>query len=133
MIDSILTSPHDYFILGLEWSRLEPRRENFVSNLEPVSLQLLIPKPFSYLTDSLVNKIYAYDYREGKIENRRVFINALEKGFREGTYCDGLCVDVEGGVWSARYAFFILTYSICSTNLRTQVGRFSNCTFHRGG
>jgi len=54
----------------------------------------------------MVNKIYAYDYRQGKIENRRVFINALEKGFSEGTYCDGLCVDSEGGVWSARYMFF---------------------------
>ncbi|KIM48124.1 hypothetical protein M413DRAFT_418212 [Hebeloma cylindrosporum] len=56
-----------------------------------------------YLTDSLVNKIYAYDYHQGKIENRRVFVNALEKGFPKGTYCDGLCVDIEGGVWSARW------------------------------
>ena len=103
--------------------------------LEYISLKLLSPSPklFSYLTDSLVNKIYAYDYCQGKIENRRVFINALEKGFPEGTYCDGLCVDTEGGVWSARYTFFPLTYSTCSTNLRTQVGRFSNCAFHQGG
>ena len=56
----------------------------------------------SYFTDSLVNKIYAYDYDDGKISNRRIFVDALEKGFAEKTYCDGLCVDDEGGVWSAR-------------------------------
>lgn len=49
-----------------------------------------------------MNKIYAYDYDDGKISNRRIFVDALEKGFAEKTYCDGLCVDDEGGVWSAR-------------------------------
>ncbi|PPR00488.1 hypothetical protein CVT24_005548 [Panaeolus cyanescens] len=56
-----------------------------------------------YFTDSLVNKIYAYDYNDGVLSNRRLFVDALEKGFPAGTFCDGLCVDTEGGVWSARW------------------------------
>ncbi|KAH9486855.1 Regucalcin [Psilocybe cubensis] len=56
-----------------------------------------------YFTDSLVNKIYAYDYNDGELSNRRVFVDAIEKGFAEKTYCDGLCVDKAGGVWSARW------------------------------
>ncbi|KAF8168018.1 regucalcin [Crassisporium funariophilum] len=56
-----------------------------------------------YLTDSLVNKIYAYDYKDGELENRRLFVDAIAKGFPDKTYCDGLCVDHEGGVWSARW------------------------------
>ncbi|PPQ88653.1 hypothetical protein CVT25_010229 [Psilocybe cyanescens] len=56
-----------------------------------------------YFTDSLVNKIYAYDYNEGELSNKRVFVDAIEKGFAEKTYCDGLCVDDAGGVWSARW------------------------------
>jgi len=56
-----------------------------------------------YFTDSLVNKIYAYDYKDGELRNRRLFIDAIEKGFLEKTYCDGLCIDVAGGVWSARW------------------------------
>lgn len=59
----------------------------------------------SYFTDSLVNKIYAYDYSDGELRNRRLFVDAIAKGFPEKTYCDGLCVDDEGGIWSARYAF----------------------------
>ena len=56
----------------------------------------------SYLTDSLVNRIYAYDYNDGKLSNRRDFVNALELGLPERTYPDGLCIDSEGGIWSAR-------------------------------
>jgi len=56
-----------------------------------------------YFTDSLVNKIYAYDYHDGDLHNRRLFIDAIEKGFMENTFCDGLCIDDEGGVWSARW------------------------------
>jgi len=60
----------------------------------------------SYFTDSLVNKIYAYDYNDGELRNRRLFVDAIAQGFPEKTYCDGLCVDNEGGVWSARYDTF---------------------------
>ncbi|KAF8807485.1 regucalcin [Phlegmacium glaucopus] len=56
-----------------------------------------------YFTDSLVNKIYAYDYNDGELNNRRLFVDAIAKGFPEKTYCDGLCVDDEGGIWSARW------------------------------
>ena len=51
----------------------------------------------------MVNKIYAYDYNDGELKNRRLFVDAIAKGFPEKTYCDGLCVDDEGGIWSARY------------------------------
>jgi sugar lactone lactonase YvrE len=49
-----------------------------------------------------VNNIFAYDYDDGQLTNRRLFVNALEKGFPEKTYCDGLCVDDQGCIWSAR-------------------------------
>ncbi|KAL5533889.1 hypothetical protein ACEPAG_349 [Sanghuangporus baumii] len=56
-----------------------------------------------YLTDSLVNRIYAYDYNDGKLSNRRLFIDALALGLPGGTYPDGLCIDNEGCIWSARW------------------------------
>jgi len=58
-----------------------------------------------YLTDSFVNKIYAYDYEDGKLSGRRVFVDPLSHGLPEGTYPDGLCIDNAGGVWSARSAY----------------------------
>ncbi|KAL5494897.1 hypothetical protein ACEPAI_359 [Sanghuangporus weigelae] len=56
-----------------------------------------------YLTDSLVNRIYAYDYNDGELSNRRLFIDALALGLPGGTYPDGLCIDNEGCIWSARW------------------------------
>ncbi|KAH9837125.1 uncharacterized protein C8Q71DRAFT_706698 [Rhodofomes roseus] len=57
-----------------------------------------------YFTDSLVNKIYAYDYEDGRLSGRRVFVDALSHGLlAEGTYPDGLCIDNAGGIWSARW------------------------------
>ncbi|KAF9460810.1 hypothetical protein BDZ94DRAFT_1290988 [Collybia nuda] len=56
-----------------------------------------------YFTDSLTNKIYAYDYNDGELSNRRVFVDAIAQGFPENTFCDGLCVDDKGYVWSARW------------------------------
>ncbi|KAF8591939.1 regucalcin [Ramaria rubella] len=58
-----------------------------------------------YFTNSLVNHIYAYDYdlETGQASNRRVFIDALAQGLPPGTFCDGLCIDAEGGIWSARW------------------------------
>lgn len=58
---------------------------------------------YSYLTDSLVNRIYAYDYNDGELSNRRVFVDPLAQGLPEGTFPDGLCFDSEGGIWSARF------------------------------
>jgi L-arabinonolactonase len=56
-----------------------------------------------YYTDSMAKVIYAYDYEPatGRIRNRRVFAQ-IPDGPREGTP-DGLAVDEEGCIWSARW------------------------------
>ncbi|KAG6829390.1 hypothetical protein H0H92_004658 [Tricholoma furcatifolium] len=46
--------------------------------------------------------IYAYDYDDGNLSNRRLFVDAIAMGMPEDSFCDGLCVDSEGGIWSAR-------------------------------
>ncbi|KXN89948.1 Regucalcin [Leucoagaricus sp. SymC.cos] len=56
-----------------------------------------------YFTDSLKNIIYAYDYDDGKLANRRIFVDAMALGLPKNTFCDGLCVDREGFVWSCRW------------------------------
>lgn len=54
-------------------------------------------------TDSFKNKILAYDYSEdGKAIRKTDFVDALAQGVPESTYPDGLCIDKDGGVWSAR-------------------------------
>ncbi len=54
-----------------------------------------------YYTDSMVRKIYAYDFDEGTgdISNRRVFVETPEG---EGMP-DGLTIDSEGFIWSAQW------------------------------
>ncbi|KAJ3879062.1 hypothetical protein F5051DRAFT_214467 [Lentinula edodes] len=56
-----------------------------------------------YFTDSFRNIIFMYDYdiQHGKLSNRRNFIEAKELGY--SGFCDGMCVDADGGVWSARW------------------------------
>lgn len=56
----------------------------------------------SYFTDSLKNIIYAYDYNDGQLSNRRVFIDAIALGLPKNSFADGLCIDNEGCIWSAR-------------------------------
>ncbi|KAJ7110125.1 SMP-30/Gluconolaconase/LRE-like region-domain-containing protein [Mycena epipterygia] len=56
-----------------------------------------------YFTDSRANLIFAYDYEDGNLTNRRLFVDAMALGLQENSYCDGLCVDTEGYVWSARW------------------------------
>ncbi|CAK5280561.1 unnamed protein product [Mycena citricolor] len=56
-----------------------------------------------YFTDSRANIIFAYDCDDGNLSNRRVFIDAMALGLPKNSYCDGLCVDTEGYVWSARW------------------------------
>ncbi|KAF4572833.1 SMP-30/CGR1 family protein [Pleurotus pulmonarius] len=58
-----------------------------------------------YFTDSLVNRIYAYDFdsEDGSISNRRTFVDAMAQGYPQGTFADGLCLDKDGFVWSARW------------------------------
>lgn len=55
-----------------------------------------------YWTCSTTNQIFAFDYDagSGELANRRVFYAANTED--EGT-CDGLCIDAEGHVWSARW------------------------------
>lgn len=57
---------------------------------------------YSYFTDSFKNIIYAYDYDDGRLANRRIFIDAMALGLPENSFCDGLVVDSEGYIWSAR-------------------------------
>ncbi|KAI0051762.1 hypothetical protein FA95DRAFT_1580489 [Auriscalpium vulgare] len=58
-----------------------------------------------YFTDSFTNIIYAYDYDASRamLSNRRVFVDAMAQGLPEGSFCDGLCIDSEGCLWSARW------------------------------
>ncbi|KAH7931081.1 hypothetical protein BV22DRAFT_999485 [Leucogyrophana mollusca] len=65
-----------------------------VLNLDPLG---------RYFTDSLVNHIHAYDYDNGKLSNRRVAIDAMAQGLPEQSFCDGMCIDNEGYIWSARW------------------------------
>ena len=53
-----------------------------------------------YYTDSFARKIYIFDYDEGtsEITNQRVFVETPE----DGGIPDGMTVDGEGHVWSAR-------------------------------
>lgn len=55
-----------------------------------------------YLTDTVAQKIYAYDFdaEQGLISNRRDFVYTPDGP----GYPDGLAVDAAGGVWSARIA-----------------------------
>jgi len=59
-----------------------------------------------YLTDTLRRVIYVYDFdpKNGWISNRRVFASVAE----EDGYPDGLTIDQEGYLWSARWAGWCL-------------------------
>ncbi|KAI0034317.1 SMP-30/Gluconolaconase/LRE-like region-domain-containing protein [Vararia minispora EC-137] len=56
-----------------------------------------------YFTDSLNNVIYAYDYEDGVISGRRVFADTGSILRLKNSYPDGLCMDDEGCIWSARW------------------------------
>jgi sugar lactone lactonase YvrE len=60
-----------------------------------------------YYTDSLRRTIWAYDYDldTGATANRRVFARVPDAA----GVPDGLCVDAEGGVWSAHWGGWRLT------------------------
>lgn len=59
-----------------------------------------------YLTNSSINVIYAYDYalETGEATNRHVFTNGKAMGLTKDVYGnpDGICIDKEGSLWSAR-------------------------------
>lgn len=60
-----------------------------------------------YYTDSMVKKIYLFDYDQatGEISNQRVFVDSGD----EVGVPDGMTVDAEGNVWSARWDGYCLT------------------------
>jgi len=60
-----------------------------------------------YFTDTLRHLIYAYDFdvASGAIDHRRVFVDSSG----EDGYPDGMTVDSEGGVWSARWGGWKVT------------------------
>ncbi|KZT55541.1 hypothetical protein CALCODRAFT_472188 [Calocera cornea HHB12733] len=63
----------------------------------------------AYFTDSGRDKIHAYDYdlSTGKVSNKHVFIDGAALGLRDAPFQssthDGLCMDSEGCIWSARW------------------------------
>ena len=87
---------------------MERRGEDFVSNCfwaceDPEAHEAaFISFNCRYFTDSLVNRIWAYDCNDGQLANRRLFVDCLALGLPEGTFPDGLCIDSDGGLWSAR-------------------------------
>jgi sugar lactone lactonase YvrE len=54
-----------------------------------------------YLTDSPLQKIYAYDFdiNTGKVFNRRVHVDLSHESF----FPDGLAIDIEGCIWSSMW------------------------------
>jgi sugar lactone lactonase YvrE len=63
-----------------------------------------------YFTDSAARRIYAYDYdqKTGEVRNRRVLVQVPD---HEGLP-DGLTVDAEGFLWSARwYGSCVIRYN----------------------
>ena len=82
--------------------------------MESTGLKLYFPYPLlRYFTDSLNNRIYMYDYDDGKLSNKRLFVDTLAIGLPSGTFPDGLCIDSEGGVWSARFVASSLSLQSC--------------------
>jgi sugar lactone lactonase YvrE len=49
--------------------------------------------------DTTRNEIYAYDFRDGALSNKRVFARPLDRGAP-----DGSCLDAEGRLWNCRVA-----------------------------
>lgn len=87
----------------MDWAGvLITRRCTLLRNLPCQHLTLLPPR---YLTSSLVNKIFAYDYdlESGTVSNRRNFIEGKALNLPSNIFCDGFCIDSEGCIWSARF------------------------------
>jgi L-arabinonolactonase len=84
-----------------------------------------------YYTDSEAKVIYAYDYdpARGAIANRRDFISTPD----EAGVPDGLAVDVEGYIWSARWDGWKITrYDPAGRavrEIRLPVARVTSCAF----
>jgi len=68
---------------------------------------LTLDRKHLYYTDSMVKKIYLFDYDQasGALKNQRIFVDS---GYEEGVP-DGMTVDAAGNVWSARWDGYRLT------------------------
>jgi D-xylonolactonase len=90
--------------------RLDPDRQ-LTRVLEGIScsngMGLTLDRKQMYYTDSMVKKIYLFDYdrASGAITNQRIFVDS---GNEEGVP-DGMTVDAAGNVWSARWDGYRLT------------------------
>jgi sugar lactone lactonase YvrE len=84
-----------------------------------------------YLTDTRRQMIYAYDFdaTTGAIENRRPFVHTPDVE----DFPDGLTVDSEGFVWSARYlGWRVVRYDPdgnVDSEVRLPVAKVSSCAF----
>lgn len=58
-----------------------------------------------YYTDTGARKIYLFDYdgKSGAITNQKVWLDTTEESNAGGGYPDGMTVDAEGFIWSARW------------------------------
>lgn len=88
-----------------------------------------------YLTDTPRNVIYAYDFdpATGAIANRRPFVSSPD----EPGGPDGLAVDGEGGVWSARWGGWKVTRydpaGVVEREIRLPVECPTSCAFGGAG
>lgn len=84
-----------------------------------------------YFTDSPRREIYAYDFdlASGSIENRRIFAKSHEDKGEP----DGLTVDREGFIWSARWDGWKITrfdpFGVIEKEIPLPVQRPTSCTF----
>ncbi len=84
-----------------------------------------------YLTDSLLQTIYAYDFdsESGSISNRRILIDLKAESF----FPDGLAVDRDGCIWSAMWdGWCIIRFDPQGKEMRRvmmPVQRPTSCTF----
>lgn len=93
---------------GLEWTWLESGWKDHASMRFCSVVRACLRRNFRYFTDSLANLIYAYDFEDGKLSNRRIIVDAIAQGLPEKTFCDGLCIDEAGYIWSARFVGWLL-------------------------
>jgi len=90
--------------------RLDPDRK-LTLVLEDIScsngMGLTLDRKQLYYTDSMVKKIFLFDYDQvsGALSNQRIFVDS---GNEEGVP-DGMTVDADGNVWSARWDGYRLT------------------------
>ncbi len=83
--------------------------------LRNLPYQYLTSLPLRYFTPSLVNKTIAYDYdlESGAVSHRRDFIEGTALNLPANSFCDGLCIDSEGCIWSARFVTVVTSVLYC--------------------